>query len=472
MAIIINPYTIPQFIAGLISLALGIYAIYKNPKDKNTRLFFIMMLGVALWSMTPIIVQAQTEVDAALFWAKISNTGLFIILVTLFHFTSIYQRKKAVKFLKIAIAYVITIIMIVLLLGTNLFFTMAEDVLIDTDGSESTGTGTGDENFTEEQYFQLKTEEIEVFSFVDTNDDGLYTADSEDIEPLRYNNQIIVGEPGNQSIWMGLDESNNSKLVWYVDEDKDNKYTIGESLYLENGDGHQGLVFNYVMGSLYVVLIGFFFGVIIASMVGLFLFYRTIEEKSIKRSIIYLIGGLFVIIIFILSQSILAEWIPGVVLDSAISMVISIFFTIAVLKYNIVDIKLIIRKSMFYSTASLAVVGCFVMVEEGMEIIFSEFAFSGSILSGVIAAFVALILFSGIKKGLKNQIDNLFPSVRLLDKEYQNRMTAYQATIIAMLADGILSKKEEDAINILRDKLDIKAIDHDQMLKRIRFTRR
>ena len=172
---------------------------------------------------------------------------------------------------------------------------------------------------------------------------------------------------------------------------------------------------------------------------------------------------------FILSQALLANFIPVIFLDSAIALVISIFFTVAVLKYNIVDIKLIIRKSMFYSLASLIVVINFVLVEEGMEILFAELAFSGSILSGVIAAFSALIVFSIIRRSLKHHIDKLFPSVRYLDKEFQNRLTAYKATLIAMLSDRVLSKKEESALDILRDKLEIQIREHEKLMKEIRL---
>jgi hypothetical protein len=250
-------------------------------------------------------------------------------------------------------------------------------------------------------------------------------------------------------------------FIWFVDEDEDGKYTLGESLYLENGDGNQKLVFNYVAGFLYYLLIIFFFGFIIVSIVNLFLFYRTTKEKPIKKSVSFLIFGLIAIIIFILSQSALAFLIPVIILDSAIALIIALFFTVAVLKYNIIDIKLIIRKSMFYSLASLIVVCSFVLVEEGMELLFAEIAFSGS--------FVALTLISAFKKGLRHQIDKLFPNVRYLDKEYQNRITAYKATLFAMMADGILSPKELSAIHILRDKLEIKAQEHDQLMQNIQL---
>jgi hypothetical protein len=123
---------------------------------------------------------------------------------------------------------------------------------------------------------------------------------------------------------------------------------------------------------------------------------------------------------------------------------------------------------MFYSLASLIVVICFVLVEEGMEIVFAEFAFSGSIFTGIIAAFVALLLFSSIKKGLRHQIDKLFPSVRYLDKEYQSRIKAYKSTIYAMLADGVISDKEASAIDILRDKLEIKPQEHEDIMRSIK----
>ena len=472
MAVIINPYTIPSFFAGIMSIILGIYALYKNPKDRGTQVFFVMMVGCSLWSLTPILVQAQASAHEALFWAKLSNTGLLLIPVALFHFALLYKRKKPVESFKIAIAivYIMAIVMIILLLTTNLFFTMSEDALIDGDGAESVERGDG--NFTEDLYYQLTEEEQAMFTFLDLNNDQFYTIENSTNEPLIFNNTIIVGTPDNLTGQVPISFAENRNLFYYVDENKDGEYTAGESLYLENGDGNQKLTYNYSSGPLYFLLILFFFGFIIASIIVLILVYLSSKKRSVKKPTLFLIIGLIAIMIFIFSQTFLAMFIPLIILDSFIALIISLFFTIAVLKYNIIDIKLILRKSMFYSSASLLVVGIFVVVEEGMEIVFSELAFSGSILSGVIAAFVVLGLFSIVKKGLRNQIDRLFPNVRYLDKEYQNRFTAYQETIVAMLADGKISDKEKSALDILRDKLEIRVDEHDKLLKSIKTGKR
>jgi hypothetical protein len=467
MAIIINPYTIPSFFAGIISLVLGLYALYKNPKERATQIFFIMMMGIALWSLTPIIVQAQSTSDDALFWAKISNVGLLLIPTTLFHFSFIFRREKPVEFFKIAIVYGVAILMIVLLLGTNLFFTMADDPLIDGDGDISTGRGSG--NYTEDQYSELSENDLKLFSFIDSNGDNSYTLDNKTLETLVYNGIYIVGYPEIGANLTPLENADNYQWVWFVDENEDENYTIGESLYLENRDLDQKLTYSYIAGPLYFLLIIFFFGLIIVSTINFFLFYRKISDNSTKKSILYLIFGLLAIVVFILSQALLASIFPVIFLDSAIALVISIFFTVAVLKYGILDIKLIIRKSMFYSAASLVVVICFVLVEEGMEILFAELAFSGSVVAGIIAAFVALTVFSIIRRGLKHQIDKLFPSVRYLDKEFQSRLSAYKATLVAMLSDRILSKKEEAALDTLRDKLEIQRKEHEKLMQEFRL---
>jgi len=470
MAVIINPYTIPSFFAGALSLSLGIYAMYKNPKERSTQIFFIIMVGCSLWSLTPLLVQASNRVADALLWAKLSNTGLLIIPIALFHFTFLFQRKGPIKISKIITIisiYILAIIMIILLLSTNLFFTMGEDILIDGDGELSRSRGKG--KYIEDLYFEMTEEELEKFYFIDINNDEYYSFENKTSEPIMYNNTIIIGYPTNGT-WVQLNSSIYYHFIWYVDENQSGAFDIGEPIYLENGDGDQNLRYNYFQGPLYWLLIIFFFGFIIASVLNLLFFYRKAENKDIKKSVIYLILGLTAVIIFILLQWVLAFVLPSAVifLDNAIALVISVFFTVAVLKYNIVDIKLIIRKSMFYSLASLIVVFCFVLVEEGMEFLFSELAFSGSILSGVIAAFVALITFSIVKRTLRHQIDRLFPSVRYMDKEYQNRIAAYKATLFAMLADGIISGKESSAIDILREKLEIKPDEHDQLMKDIR----
>ena len=467
MAIVLNPYMVPSFIAGIISLILGFYALIKNPKERATQVFFLMMMGIVIWSLTPLIIEAQTTPEDALFWAKISNIGLLLIPVTLFHFSFIFRREKPIRFYKIAIVYVIAILMIILLLGTNFFFTMADDPLIDGDGAISASRGSG--NYTEEQYSFLSDDDLILFSFVDKNENNFYDIENETLEPLIYNGIYIVGYPDPEINITPLEKADNNPWIWYVDENNDGNYTIGESLYLENGDCDQRLTFSYIAGPLYFLLLIFFFGFIIISTVNFFLFYRVVSDNSTKKSIIYLIFGLLTIVMFILSQYFLASFIPVIFLDSAIALVISLFFTVAVLKYNILDIKLIIRKSMFYSAASLIVVACFVLVEEGMEILFSQIALSGSVFSGIVAAFVALIVFSIIKRGLKHQIDKLFPSVRYLDKEFKNRLSAYKATLVAMLSDRILSKKEEAALDTLRDKLEIQRAEHEKLMKDIRL---
>jgi hypothetical protein len=468
MAIIINPYTVPSFFAGIISLILGLYAMYKNPKERITQVFFVMMLGCSIWSLIPLFMQAQTNTEDALFWAKLSNAGLLIIPVTLFHFSFLFQRKRAIEFKKIVWIYLLAAIMIILLLSTNLFFTMADDPLIDGDGANSRGRGTG--KFSEEEYSKLPQDSMNLFYFIDTNNDDHYTVENETIEPLQYNQIILVGFNESNTTWEPLKNASNNKWIWYVDSDQSGDYTLGESIYLENFDRDQKLVYNYIQGPLYYLLILFFFGFIMAAIINLILKFSKTKENSKKKPFLYLIIGLIAIVIFILTQSLLA-WIfaiPVVILDSAIALIISLFFTVAVLKYDIIDLKLIIRKSMFYSTASIIIVVCFVVVEEGMEFIFAEIAFSGSILSGIIAAIVALILFSIIKKGLRNQIDKFFPSVKYLDKEYQNRSNAYKATLIAMLTDGRISKKEKSAIDILRDHLDITSIEHKKILSEVK----
>jgi len=364
--------------------------------------------------------------------------------------------------------------MILLLLGTNLFFTMENDVLIDGDGNKTRGRGEG--NYNEEDYFPLTNEDIDLFYYVDTNEDNFYSPKNDTVEPLIYNQTynntfnytILVGYIASNDTLVPLKDALNYEFIWYVDENQDGNYSIGESIYLENGDGDQKLTYNYLAGPLYLLILLFFFGFIIASMANLFLFYRKTHDKSIKKPVYYLIFGLLAIIIFILSQSFISFLIPVIILDSAITLIITLFFTVAVLKYNIVDIKLIIRKSMFYSLASLIVVASFVLVEEGMEMLFAEFAFSGSVLSGVIAAFVALIFFSSIRRGLRHQVDKLFPAVRYLDKEYQNRISAYKSTLYAMLADGVISTKEASAMNILRDKLEITPKEHEDLMRTIK----
>ena len=78
------------------------------------------------------------------------------------------------------------------------------------------------------------------------------------------------------------------------------------------------------------------------------------------------------------------------------------------------------------------------------------------------------LIYHAVKKGLKNLIDRFFPAVKYMDKEYQNRITAYKATLLAMIADGKLTKKENQAIDVLRDHLEITEKEHHKLMKEIK----
>ena len=114
-------YMLPSFIGTFVSLVLGVYVFYKRGKDEAGRVFFFLMLALALWNIGEFMMQTSSDISSSLFWAKISNVGFILIPAFLLHFTFVYPTKSGKK---IGMFYSLPVVLIILTIFTNIFFTV------------------------------------------------------------------------------------------------------------------------------------------------------------------------------------------------------------------------------------------------------------------------------------------------------------------------------------------------------------
>ncbi|MDD5568813.1 MAG: ATP-binding protein [Candidatus Pacebacteria bacterium] len=123
-----NYYVLVNLINGSVSILFGLFVFLKDRKNSTNRNFFLMGVGVSLWSFAYARwMIAGTESDA-LFWSKVLNLGATIIPIFYLHcvlsILNIVKEKKKILFF----GYSITILFC-LFSFTPLYITSVKQVL-------------------------------------------------------------------------------------------------------------------------------------------------------------------------------------------------------------------------------------------------------------------------------------------------------------------------------------------------------
>lgn len=503
MAVELGWYLVPPFIAGFVSAVIGGYVLYKHPKDLSSKVFFILMMGCSIWMFGEFAMQVSPTVDNALVFGKISNLGYIILPVALLNFTLVYptiaMKPEKLKLVFSAL-YGPALIMIMVLLLTNRFFTVdtgersyGPDILVDGDGTLTVGAGFADgPNGT----FKLLIEhEPDYWFYYDSNGNDKFDIDENSTETLAWFNtergsfqEIIVGWTGdNPGFRKSLDSAENSDSIWWLDTNGSSGYMVdeydpGEDIYYDSNK-HDGIQtanettdkyivenYQYVQGKLYVVFILFFLSIIIIAIINILNRLMRAENPKEKAQMSYLAAGLIFIILFILSYYFLGNLVSTRILDGILTISIALFFAVAVLKYNLLDIELIIKKSLFYSIVFIIIAGIFVVIGETMEALIGSVLLPGSesLIPNIISAMVVAIAFIPLTKQVKRFTDWIFPEAHRYEKEYRDRVSAYEATFEAMIGDGKITRKEKEALDILREKLVISDEEHQNIKEKLR----
>jgi hypothetical protein len=81
----------------------------------------------------------------------------------------------------------------------------------------------------------------------------------------------------------------------------------------------------------------------------------------------------------------------------------------------------------------------------------------------LVAAFMVVLAIAPARMVIKKILDRVFPQSRKFEKEYLERLEAYEQTLRGMWADGSISEREREALITLRKKLDLTKMDHDEI---------
>lgn len=114
-------FAISGLINGVASLSFALFIIYKNWRDKINRVFFLLMLGMVIWSLGYWQWLSSTNYETASFWIKIFSIGSTLIPAFYLHWIILLLKKETEKHI-LKLVYILTGLVIILsLLFPNLF---------------------------------------------------------------------------------------------------------------------------------------------------------------------------------------------------------------------------------------------------------------------------------------------------------------------------------------------------------------
>lgn len=88
------------YFCGIISLMLGIYTLYMNPKAELNKAFFLLCMSLFIWALGFSMAINAPTLQQCLFWRRVSALGWGSMYGFLLHFSLAYSRNPNVRRIK------------------------------------------------------------------------------------------------------------------------------------------------------------------------------------------------------------------------------------------------------------------------------------------------------------------------------------------------------------------------------------
>jgi len=121
-----NAYLIISSISFLTNIALCIYILYKNPKNRINQVFSLWAFSVSVICLGDLLRKTSTTEASAILWSKFMLFGVALLMPTLFHFALLLKPKTTIKFKYFTQMYHIPSVVIISLLFTSLLVSDVE----------------------------------------------------------------------------------------------------------------------------------------------------------------------------------------------------------------------------------------------------------------------------------------------------------------------------------------------------------
>jgi hypothetical protein len=157
--------------------------------------------------------------------------------------------------------------------------------------------------------------------------------------------------------------------------------------------------------------------------------YRTARDPVSRYQVRWVLSAFFIAGVPFLAFGILPEAILGAPLVSynvlgLVGLLIPVAIAVAILRYRLFDIDLVISRTLVYGTLTAGVVSVYVLVVGAAGLVFQT---SSALASLLLTAVVAAVLFRPLRAGLQRRVDRLMPVKGQRPPGISRRKTASRA---------------------------------------------
>ena len=175
--------------------------------------------------------------------------------------------------------------------------------------------------------------------------------------------------------------------------------------------GSEGVLWEYelrLFGSLFAI---YFLAYMVGAIFMLYNSFKYIDDSDVKRQSKFMMTGLVSFLALIVFEGDISTLLhlPVNAIDSLVTFVLAVFFSIAAFRYNLMDLQILLEKSIAYSAISLSIAVMFVVVDEVLEyIIGGLFPDVNAMVSNIIAALIVSFTMDPLKDRIKSWADRIF----------------------------------------------------------------
>ena len=199
---------------------------------------------------------------------------------------------------------------------------------------------------------------------------------------------------------------------------------------------------------LFIVFRVFFVLVSAATVIALFRAYRAAgsrERRDQTRWVLYgIIGGLGpFMFLYQLPRSLGSGAVLGGDVASAFFVILPLALSFAILKYKLMDVHLIVNRSVVYSLLTAVTVAVYLLSVEGLKALFSSTSSAGRRWIPVGAAFVAAMIFAPARVRIQ----------ALVDRAFFRRGYDYRRTVLGFIAAAARASGAKELLDLFADTL-------------------
>ncbi len=232
-------------------------------------------------------------------------------------------------------------------------------------------------------------------------------------------------------------------------------------------------LYGKVYSGLSVIYFPLFYGTIglllVFTTINFYKMYKQKKDFILKRQASYFILSSLVVVIGLVITTLLAWYsrFPKLELTIVSLSISGLIIAYSILKHRLFDIEFYVKETFIYLLLTIALIGIFRLIELTVSYYISDVFFEGSLVARLIAAAIVAAIFFPLRNLTLKIGNKLFPSFTKSIKLKKQHDLVYKKQLKIAWSDGVITDKEKNMLNNLREEFGISDEEHKNIEKKI-----